>query len=142
MEKTIIENFEKKENEIKVALLKEIKETFEGYKTEEVLFYTIFDNTKRDGFDELETMMYDVCPQIVNDDIQIDATALPYSICYEDDELILKVDGECSDPDRAYITLEEPSFGLTVNGLYIILLILQHPKFKGVFEKNMEDEDE
>ncbi len=132
MEKTIIENFTKNENEIKVALLKEIKEVFESYKTKKVLLYTILENEEIEGFDELETMIHNVCPQIVNYYNQIDATALPHSICYKDDELILKLYGEYSNPNRDYITLAKPSYGLTVNGLYNILLLLQHPQFKEI----------
>ena len=142
MKKTIIENFEKNENEIKVALLKEIRESFENYKTKEVLFYTIFDYENIEGFDELERMMHDVCPQILNYNNLIDATALPHSICNENDELILRVYGNYSNPNIDYITLEKNSYGLTVNGLYNILLLLRHPTFKRIKKKLDKDENQ
>ena len=138
MEKTIIENFTKKENEIKVALLKEIKEEFESYKKDEVLLY--FENIEEYG--DLEDLINRITPLTQDKYCQMDGTATPCSICNDDGELILTILGEGRDPEEDYVTLEEPTWGLTVEDLYNLLLLLQHPQFKGVFENCCEDENE
>lgn len=133
MNRNIISNFNKKENAIKVSLLNEIKNKFNTYKREKVIFYPIFKDEEiegLEGFDELEDIIHDVCPLVMNDYCQIDATALPHSITYEDDKLILRVDGECSNPNTDCITLEEPTYSLTVDGLYNLLLLIKHPSIK------------
>ena len=128
--KKSIQSFLKKENEIKVSLLSEIKVKFESYKSNTVVFYPVLEDEEIKGYYELETLIHDVCPQIKNGIGQIDATALPHSICYEDGVLVLKVEGNTSTPDTDYITLEEPTYGLTVNGLYNLLLLIKHPSVK------------
>lgn len=131
MEKTIIENFTKNENEIKVALLKEIKEAFEGYKTEEVLLF--IENIGE--YEELEELLLSINPLTQDKYCQIDGTATPCSICYKDEELILTITGEGRDPERDYMTLEEPTWSLSVEELYNLLLLLQHPTFKEIFKQ-------
>lgn len=138
MNKTIIENFKNRENEIKVTLLKEIKEAFESYKTHNVLLY--FDNI--DEYEDLEELLYSINPLTLDKYCQIDGTTTPCSICYKDGELILTITGEGRNPEKDYVTLEEPTWSLSVGGLYNLLLLLQHPKFKEISENYCEDENE
>lgn len=132
MKKSTIKSFLKRENGIKVALLSEIKEKFESYKKDEVVLHSILDVQYIDGFDELEELMYNVNPLIADSHCQMDATAYPHSISYEGDELVLKVDGEASFPDKDFITLEMPTFGLSVDGLYNLLCILKHKSVRKI----------
>lgn len=132
MKTQTINNFTKREKEIKVSLLSEIKVKFESYKSNTVVFYPVLEDEEIKGYYELVTLIHDVCPQITNEMGQIDATALPHSICYEDGELVLKVEGNSSTPDTDYITLEEPTYGLSVNGLYNLLLLIKHPSVKKI----------
>jgi len=138
MKKTIIENFEKNENEIKVALLKEIKEEFENYKTS-VLPLFLEDIGE---YNELEELLFSINPLTQDKYCQLDGTAAPCGICYKDKELILTITGEGRNPDRDYVTLEEPTWSLSVGELYNLLLLLQHPTFKEIIENDCEEENE
>lgn len=135
MDKTTIETFTKNENEIKVKLLNEIKEEFKSYNTNEVLLY--LENVEE--HEELENLLFSINPLTQDKYCQIDGTATPCFICYKDEKLILSITGECRDPERDYVTLEEPIWSLSVEGLYNLLLLLQHPQFKELQKKLDED---
>ena len=92
--------------------MKEIKEAFESYKTHNVLLY--FDNI--DEYEDLEELLYSINPLTLDKYCQIDGTTTPCSICYKDGELILTITGRY--PVYDYVTLEKPTWSLSVEELY------------------------
>ena len=124
MTKTIIGNFKKQENETKVTLLNEIKKEFESYETDCVVLSIEGEN------EDLDSLIYSISPYKLNKYCQIDATAMPCYICRGKGEFRLYITGETTAPDTDYITLEEPYWGLDVDSLYSILLLLKDPIIK------------
>ena len=80
----------------------------------------------------LDDLITDVNPLVMDEDCDIDGTATPAYIDLTEKGLFLHVFGENWDPEHFYITLQEPNWGLSVNDLYGILKLLQSEIIKNL----------
>ena len=124
MEKTIIENFEKNEKEIKVALINEIKEELIKYGKK-----ITFENEDEEIPEELEDKVYCINPIVPDRHCMIDISQHPIGIDSINNEIRVYVAGQYScGSDKEYYILDNNTF--TVYGLFGLLTFLQSPIVK------------
>ena len=127
-----VEEFKKEEKALKIDLLAKIQDEFAKYGKKKVTFIDprnddYFDQPEeiQEDLDNLDDLITDVNPLVMDEDCDIDGTATPAYIDLTEKGLFLHVSGENWDPEHYFITLQEPVWGLSVYDLYGILKLLQ-----------------
>ena len=129
-----VKEFAKLENELKIELLKEIRKEFDSYGKVTVYFHP---NCEYDDnvelWDECIDTVYPLCsPFIMDKHCQIDGTARADYMTLDEDGLKLHCVCETGIIDWMFVTLEKPSWELTVEDLGGLVELLQNPLIKQV----------
>lgn len=126
-----VKNFENQEYELRFELLKEIRKEFDKYGKDKVIFHP--DESDKDLWEECDVITLDYCtPHIIDNDDWIDTTGRADYIILEDEELKLYCLGRSSYFNWQYISLNNPSWELTLDDLYGLIEIMKDPLIKQI----------
>ena len=127
-----VEEFKTTEEALKIDLLGKIQQEFAIYGKKRVTFIDprmddYFDQSEeiQEDLDKLENLSHAISPLVMDKYCDIDGTADPAYIELSDKGLFLHVSGENWTPERFFITLDKPDWGLTVADLYGVVKLLQ-----------------
>ena len=120
-----VENFHNSEIELKSAIINEIKSEFEKYNSDEVSVFYDEDEEEPDYDDYLciiPTLIY------LNDDLY-SYPSEPVCFKRENDNLVVECDTDIS------LDISATNYQLSVDDLYSLLVLLQHPLTKKANKK-------
>lgn len=134
-----VEEFKKAEETLKNDLLGKIQEEFAKFGKNKVTFvdprqedYWDQPEEVRNELDELNDLITDINPLVMDKYCDIDGTASPVYIDLTERGISLHVLGENWDPEHFFISLQKPEWGLSVGDLYGILRLLQSETIKNL----------